>query len=84
MNVIDRGLLRKEHGGKFFTFKSKSTSIFCPKMFEKLSLAMEKAKNSRKGCLNVTSEEIESLVCPIKFNSDECIEIMCRNCKEFD
>ncbi|AHL30163.1 uncharacterized protein Eint_110055 [Encephalitozoon intestinalis ATCC 50506] len=53
-------------------------------MFEKLSLAMEKAKNSRKGCLNVTSEEIESLVCPIKFNSDECIEIMCRNCKEFD
>ncbi|NP_001402594.1 ECU11_0185 [Encephalitozoon cuniculi GB-M1] len=53
-------------------------------MFEKLALAAEKVKNSRKGCLNITSEEVESLVCPIRFDSDECIEIMCRGSRAFD
>ncbi|KAG5858639.1 hypothetical protein KMI_12g18000 [Encephalitozoon hellem] len=53
-------------------------------MIKKLVLATEKAKNSRKGNLKVTSEEIESLICPIRFNSDECVEIMCKNDKMFN
>lgn len=47
-------------------------------MFEKLVAAAEKAKNAKDGKLNTTSEEIESLVCPSKFNSDDCVEIMCK------
>lgn len=47
-------------------------------MFEKLVRAAKRAKNARRGHLNTTDEEVESLVCPQRFNSDECVEIMCK------
>lgn len=47
-------------------------------MFGKLASAVEKAKNAKKGNLNSTSEEVESIICPSKFDADECVEIMCK------
>ncbi len=47
------------------------------RMTQKLVKAEENAKNAKKGRLEVSGEEVESLVCPLRFNSDECIEIMC-------
>lgn len=43
---------------------------------------MERAKYAGSGHLNTTSEEVESLVCPSRFNSDECVEIMCRRARD--
>ena len=47
------------------------------RMIPKLVKAEEKAKNAKKGRLEVSGEEVESLVCPLRFNSDEFSEIMC-------
>jgi len=46
-------------------------------MIQKLMKAEERAKNAKKGRLEISVDKVESLVCPLKFNSDECIEIMC-------
>jgi hypothetical protein len=47
------------------------------RMIQKLMKAEERAKNAKKGRLEISVDKVESLVCPLKFNSDECIEIMC-------
>jgi hypothetical protein len=46
-------------------------------MLRRLRAIAEKLKNASKGRLETTDEETESIVCPVRFNSDECCEIMC-------
>lgn len=47
-------------------------------VFEKLRAAADRVRNAREGVFNTTHEEIESIVCPRMFSTDDCVEIMCR------